>query len=74
MDKDSKFYKAIQVLYDVAKLFGETPVRKDDQPDYDRMDEIYYFCKDKADKSGSKFVKDLLLAFVNEKRRESEAK
>lgn len=67
MDKNSKFYKAIQVLYDVAKEYGDLPVTAIDD---EAMTKIFYHCKEIADKE-SKFVSDLLLAFVNEKQREA---
>lgn len=68
MDKESKYYKAIQVLFDVAKQYGDASVKSDEE-----FETVYFAVKEKA-KEQSKFVIDLLLAFMNEKRREYEAK
>ena len=68
MEKESKWYKSIQILYDVAKQYGDVPVKGND----DEMTRVYEAVKEKADESESKFVKGLLLAFVCEKRREWE--
>lgn len=64
MDKNSKWYKSIQILFDVAKKYGDMPVKTEED-----MSAIYYPVKEIAAKEG-KFVEDLLLAFVNEKHRE----
>lgn len=65
MDKDSKWYKSIQILFDVAKKFGDMPVKNDDD-----MGKIYFPVKEIANKE-NQFVSDLLMAFLKEKRRES---
>lgn len=66
MDKNNKWYKSIQILFDVAKKYGDTPVKTEED-----LGKIYYAVKEQATKE-SKFVQELLLAFVNEKRREME--
>lgn len=65
MDKESKWYKAIQVLFDVAKQYGDTPVKTDEE-----MNTVYKAVKETAARSDDKFTSDLLLAFVCEKKRE----
>lgn len=67
MDKNSRWYKDIQVLYDVAKKYGEIPVKNDDAA----INKIYDEVKAIADKS-NKFVHDILLAFMCQKKREWE--
>ena len=37
MDKNSKWYKDIQILYKVAEKYGDVQVKNDD----DKLDEIY---------------------------------
>ena len=65
MDKNSKWYKDIQILYKVAEKYGDVQVKNDD----DKLDEIYREVKEIAEKQ-DKFAADLLLAFVIEKKRE----
>lgn len=67
MEKDSKWYKSIQMLFDVAKQYGDTPVKSDDD-----FEKVYYAVKKQAE-GQSHFVIDLLVAFMGEKRREHEA-
>lgn len=64
MDKNSKWYKSIQILFDVAKKYGDIPVKTEED-----MTDIYYAVKEQAEKEGG-FVYDLLLAFIKEKHRE----
>lgn len=66
MDKNSKWYTSIQKLYDVAKKYGDTDVS-----DEEELTKLYYAVKAET-KGQSKFVTELLLAFVCEKRRERE--
>ena len=65
MEKESKWYKSIQILYDVAKQYGDVPVKGDD----DEMTRVYKAVKKEAQKHDP-FVRDLLAAFVGEKKRE----
>lgn len=66
MDKNSKWYTSIQKLYDVAKKYGDTDVSSEEE-----LTKLYYAVKAEA-KDQSKFVTELLLAFMCEKRRERE--
>lgn len=66
MDKDSKWYKSIQILYNVAQTYGDIPISSKTD---DNITKIYYEVKAIAEKE-TPFVRELLLAFMNEKRRE----
>ena len=66
MDKNSKWYRSIQVLYNVAQTYGDTPITSEVD---DNITKIYYDVKAIAEKE-TPFVRELLLAFMNEKRRE----
>jgi len=66
MDKNSKWYKSIQVLYNVAQTYGDIPITSETD---DNITKIYYEVKAIAEKE-TPFVRELLLAFMNEKRRE----
>lgn len=65
MEKESKWYKAIQILFDVAKQYGDVQVKGND----DEMTRVYEAVKKEAQKHDP-FVRDLLIAFVGEKKRE----
>lgn len=65
MDKNSKWYKDIQILYKIAEKYGDVQVKDDG----DKLYEVYCEVKGIAEKQ-DKFAEDLLLAFVIEKKRE----
>jgi len=70
MDKDSKWYKSIQILYNVAQTYGDIPISSKTD---DNITKIYYEVKEIAKDKGP-FVEALLIAFVKEKERERRCK
>lgn len=63
-NKDSKWYKDIQKLYNVANKFADVDVKDD----HDKMFAIYCACREESNKDpDNKFLQDLLIAFVREK-------
>ena len=68
MDKNSKWYKSIQVLYNVAQTYGDIPISSETD---DNITKIYYEVKEIAKDKGP-FVEALLIAFIKEKEREAE--
>ena len=66
MEKTSKWYQSIQVLFNFAEKYGDEFVNDDEE-----LAKIYYAAKAEA-QGKSKFVQDLLVDFLHEKRREFE--
>ena len=64
MEKSSKWYQSIQIIYKFADKYGDAPINDDDD-----LAKVYYAAKAEA-KGKSGFIQDMLIAFVHEKERE----